>query len=82
MASTRTLTTWGGDHLEAALACARNFARFALCGMVSFIKQMNEWLKSGEITFQQTVEHGIEQAPAAFLKLFSGENIGKMLVKL
>jgi NADPH-dependent curcumin reductase CurA len=27
-------------------------------------------------------EHGIEQAPAAFLKLFSGENIGKTLVKL
>jgi NADPH-dependent curcumin reductase CurA len=108
----------GGDHLDAALACARNFARFALCGMISgyngesagprnllmaiekrlflqgflvsdhlsdraaFIKQMNEWLKSGEITFQQTVEHGIEQAPAAFLKLFTGENIGKMLVKL
>jgi hypothetical protein len=108
----------GGDHLDAALACARNFARFALCGMISgyngdsacprnllmaiekrlslqgflvsdhlsgraaFIKRMEEWLKSGEITFRQTVEHGIEQAPAAFLKLFSGENIGKMLVKL
>jgi NADPH-dependent curcumin reductase CurA len=25
----------GGDHLDAALACARNFARFALCGMIS-----------------------------------------------
>lgn len=43
---------------------------------------MNEWLKSGEITFRQTVELDIEQAPAAFLKIFSGENIGKMLVKL
>jgi NADPH-dependent curcumin reductase CurA len=108
----------GGDHLDAALACARNFARFALCGMISgyngeslcprnllmaiekrlllhgflvsdhlsdraaFIKQMDEWLKSGAITFRQTVELGIEQAPAAFMKLFSGENIGKMLVKL
>jgi NADPH-dependent curcumin reductase CurA len=51
-------------------------------GRAAFIKQINEWLKSGEITFRQTVELGIEQAPAAFLKLFSGENIGKMLVKL
>jgi len=28
------------------------------------------------------VEHGIEKAPTAFLKLFEGENFGKMLVKL
>jgi len=53
-----------------------------LSGRAAFIKQINEWLKSGEITSRQTVELGIEQAPAAFLKLFSGENIGKMLVKL
>ena len=25
----------GGDHLEAALAAANQFARFALCGMIS-----------------------------------------------
>ena len=25
----------GGEHLEAALSCARAFARFALCGMIS-----------------------------------------------
>jgi len=43
---------------------------------------MNDWLRSGKITSQQTVEHGIERAPAAFLKLFSGESMGKMLVKL
>jgi NADPH-dependent curcumin reductase CurA len=53
-----------------------------LSDRAAFIKQMKEWLKGDDITFQQTVEHGIEQAPAAFLKLFSGENIGKMLVKL
>jgi hypothetical protein len=28
------------------------------------------------------VEEGIDKAPAAFLKLFKGENLGKMLVKL
>ena len=32
--------------------------------------------------WKETVEHGIENAPAAFLKLFTGENLGKMLVKL
>ena len=27
-------------------------------------------------------QHGIENAPAALLKLLKGENLGKMLVKL
>ena len=34
------------------------------------------------MTWEETVEHGIENAPTAFLKLFKGENLGKMLVKL
>jgi NADPH-dependent curcumin reductase CurA len=108
----------GGEHLDAALASARNFARFALCGMISgyngagtapqnllmaiekrlllqgflvtdhlanraaFIQQMNQWITSGDVTARETVELGIEQAPAAFLQLFSGGNVGKMLVKL
>jgi NADPH-dependent curcumin reductase CurA len=31
---------------------------------------------------KETVEHGIENAPTAFLKLFKRENLGKMPVKL
>jgi NADPH-dependent curcumin reductase CurA len=47
-----------------------------------FTKDLGEWFMAGKIQTQETVEHGIENAPAAFLKLFSGENKGKMLVKL
>jgi NADPH-dependent curcumin reductase CurA len=47
-----------------------------------FIEKMNRWIRNGDVTYRETVEVGIERAPAAFLKLFSGENIGKMLVKL
>ena len=36
----------------------------------------------GKLKWKETVENGIENAPAAFLKLFKGENLGKMLVKL
>jgi NADPH-dependent curcumin reductase CurA len=36
----------------------------------------------GKITWKETIEDGIENAPTAFLKLFKGENFGKMLVKL
>lgn len=110
----------GGEHMDAALAAARPFARFALCGMISqynstgemygvknlilavgksirlegfivsnhfhhlpeFLKDMSGWIAGGKIQWKETVDEGIENAPGAFLKLFRGENTGKMLVKL
>ncbi|HRD46121.1 MAG TPA: NADP-dependent oxidoreductase [Caulobacter sp.] len=110
----------GGAHMDAALAAARPFARFALCGMISqynstgemygvknliqavgksirlegfivsnsfqhlpeFLKDMSGWIAEGKIQWKETIDEGIENAPGAFLKLFRGENTGKMLVKL
>jgi NADPH-dependent curcumin reductase CurA len=43
---------------------------------------MSRWIREGKLTWKETVEHGIENAPTALLKLFTGENLGKMLVKL
>lgn len=48
----------------------------------SFHKDLAEWHAAGKITWKETVLEGIDRAPEAFLKLFSGENFGKMLVKL
>jgi NADPH-dependent curcumin reductase CurA len=109
----------GGSHLDAALALARNHARFAICGMIEgynsaeptslryaariiaarirlqgflvfdyqsrmdeFQREMAGWLKSGAVTSRETVVDGLEQMPDAFLGLFTGANVGKMLVKL
>jgi NADPH-dependent curcumin reductase CurA len=47
-----------------------------------FQKEMSGWVREGKLTWRETVEEGIENAPRAFLKLFAGENVGKMLVKL
>jgi len=47
-----------------------------------FYADMSQWLREGRIQAQETVENGIENAPKAFLALFSGANTGKMLVKL
>ncbi|NWG53431.1 MAG: NADP-dependent oxidoreductase [Hydrogenophilaceae bacterium] len=47
-----------------------------------FLKDMTGWINEGRLKWEETVEHGVENAPAAFLKLFSGANTGKMLVKL
>lgn len=43
---------------------------------------MTGWIHEGKVTWKETVEQGIENAPTAFLKLFKGENFGKTLVKL
>ena len=110
----------GGEHLEAALAAARPFARFALCGAISmynatepppgprnlvqmvgkqlrmegfivsthwdmmadYHRELGQWVKDGKVTWRETVKDGIENAPDAFVGLFKGENLGKMLVKL
>lgn len=47
-----------------------------------FIKDMAAWIGSGQMKFEETVMEGIEQAPDAFMGLFTGGNKGKMLVKL
>jgi hypothetical protein len=109
----------GGDHLDAALALARNNARFAICGMIEgynakqpmsfrfiqriiaarimlkgflvfdyfprmgeFYAEMGPWVANGTVKSRQTVVEGLDKIPEAFLGLFSGANIGKMLVRL
>jgi hypothetical protein len=48
----------------------------------AFLKDMSEWIAAGKVKWRETVETGVDKAPDAFLKLFKGENVGKMLVKL
>ncbi|MBC7769700.1 MAG: NADP-dependent oxidoreductase [Phycisphaerales bacterium] len=47
-----------------------------------FYAEMGAWARNGQIKWEETVENGVENAPKAFLGLFSGGNTGKMLVKL
>ncbi|HUG38431.1 MAG TPA: hypothetical protein VML54_15845 [Candidatus Limnocylindrales bacterium] len=47
-----------------------------------FVAAVAPWLASGRIKYQETIVEGIENAPRAFLGLFRGDNMGKMLVKL
>lgn len=48
----------------------------------AFVQDMAGWIREGRVKYRETVHEGIESAPGAFLGLFDGENIGKMLVKL
>ncbi|MCG7508353.1 NADP-dependent oxidoreductase [Mesorhizobium retamae] len=47
-----------------------------------FSAAMIGWLKEGKVKSRDTVHDGLDSAPKAFLGLFSGDNTGKMLVKL
>ena len=47
-----------------------------------FRTEMTQWIKDGAIRWEETIADGIENAPKAFLNLFTGANTGKMLVKL
>ncbi len=50
--------------------------------MPRFVEDMAGWIGSGQVKWRQTVNEGIDQAPDAFIKLFTGDNLGKMLVRL
>ncbi len=46
------------------------------------IKQLSEWLAAGKLVYKETVMEGFENIPLAFLGIFEGKNIGKMVVKI
>lgn len=45
-----------------------------------FRRDMENWVTSGQIKYKETVHQGIDKAPDAFIGLFTGANIGKMVV--
>jgi NADPH-dependent curcumin reductase CurA len=47
-----------------------------------FEKEVGAYFQAGKLKNKETVVDGIEQAVSAFIGLFQGKNIGKMVVKL
>ena len=50
--------------------------------MFEFFGEMGKWFSAGKIKQKETVIEGIENSIDAFIGLFRGENVGKMIVKL
>ena len=46
------------------------------------IQQLTTWVKEGKLHFRETIIKGFDKLPEAFLGLFSGQNMGKMLVEV
>jgi NADPH-dependent curcumin reductase CurA len=53
-----------------------------LANMGDFYRDMGAWVASGQVKSRETIRDGIEAMPDAFLDLFRGANMGKMLVKV
>jgi NADPH-dependent curcumin reductase len=47
-----------------------------------FVRDMSQWLREGAIRYREDVVQGLENAPAAFIGLLRGENIGKRVVRV
>lgn len=44
-------------------------------------RQLGEWLGAGRLTMPEHVVHGVDRFPDALLAMFSGQNIGKIIVE-
>ena len=46
------------------------------------IERLTGWIGSGQIKYKEDVQEGFENIPATLLRLFSGKNFGKQLLRL
>ena len=46
------------------------------------VAKLSEWVQSGSIVHQEDVQRGLEHAPRTLLRLFTGANTGKQILKL
>jgi NADPH-dependent curcumin reductase CurA len=46
------------------------------------VRDLSQWLVQGKLKHAETIAEGFENTPQAFIGLFSGENLGKQIVKV
>ncbi len=67
-----------GKSLKVQGFIVSNYSQFAL----EYFAKLGPLMASGKLVQQETVLEGLDKAPEAFLRLFSGDKQGKMLVKI
>jgi NADPH-dependent curcumin reductase len=46
------------------------------------LADLARWVSEGRIKYRESIAHGLRNAPAAFIGMLSGKNLGKQVVKL
>jgi NADPH-dependent curcumin reductase CurA len=46
------------------------------------VAEMAQWMAAGKLRSREDIVPGLEQFPQALLKLFTGENHGKLMLEL
>ncbi len=46
------------------------------------VTQLAQWLTAGKLKYAETIVEGFENTPRAFIGLFTGDNLGKQIVKV
>lgn len=44
--------------------------------------QLVQWISQGDLVYQEDIQHGLENAPDVFQRIFTGKNRGKQLLKV
>ncbi|MBL4854423.1 MAG: NADP-dependent oxidoreductase [Robiginitomaculum sp.] len=67
-----------GKSLKVQGFIVSNYSKYAL----EYFAKLGPLMAAGKLVQQETVLEGLDKAPEAFLRLFSGDKQGKMLVKI
>ncbi len=70
-------------HLLVARAQLRGFLIYDFAHrQQEGLERLGRWYRNGQLKYRESIAHGIASAPAAFLAMLTGENLGKQLVQL
>lgn len=78
--------TPGPTNLSAAIGKRIRLQGFIVTDFMArnaeFYRDMGQWISEGRIRWEETIVEGLENAPKAFISLFTGEKLGKIIVKV
>jgi len=46
------------------------------------VRNLADWIRAGKLKYREDIHEGLESAPASIKKLYSGENQGKLVIRL
>lgn len=78
--------SYGVRHLRSLLVSRVRLQGFIISEHLDIwdeaLADLSGWLVAGKLNYHETIAQGLESAPAAFIGMLKGRNLGKQLVKL